>query len=377
MSKKTKRNRTKRNLDKNDATDSTITRSQLRKNNKVSWWPRILKTTVIVFLCGVLAALAYGAKVFVETDSLLENAYQPVKRNTTINDDIDPIKDPIAILILGVDNNDDRQLESTRTDAMLLATVSPITQKISLVSIPRDTYTQINSPTFVGMEKINAAYAFGEVESSIDAVENLMNIPINYYMTVDFKAFEEIVDVLDGVEAEVPVDFVEQNAAGKEVVSLKKGLQKLNGEQALAFARTRKIDNDVMRGSRQQEIMQAVLKKGMKLGSVTKLTEVMTALDGHFWTDMDMNTMMKVAQSGITSSYDFDSYIFSWLSFDYYGSSMVGLHGDSLDYISHRLRLSLGLDEADERDVEGYEFVSNGLISEKTFPLDGMAIINP
>lgn len=364
---------TKENKNEKSVRGTRLTAMKREAKGRYVKWGKVV---IILALAAILGVLLYGVKLLNDTDNFLNEAYQPVKRETSINDNIDPIKDPIAILILGIDNNDERNLESTRTDAMLLATVSPVTKEINLVSIPRDTYTKIKSPEFLGMDKINAAYAYGEIESTMDAVENLMNVPINYYITVDFKAFEDIVDAFDGVEVDVPFNFVEQNAKSEFTVKLKKGKHTLNGEQALAFARTRKIDNDVMRGSRQQEIMQAVLKKAMSAGSITKFEEVMRALSGHFWTDMDMGTMLKIVQSGLATDYDFESYIFSWMSFDYYGVSMVGLHDDSLEYISHKMRVSLGLDKPDKRDKKGYKLKTDGEVSPRTFPNDGMAVIN-
>lgn len=362
-------------------THSRTSRRGSKSDDKLKkWFVASLKVLLILVLTTVLVIVAYGAKLLSSADKTLDNAYTPVKRETTINDGIDPIKDPIAVLVLGIDDNEDRQLGVARTDAMLLATVSPTTGNISMVSIPRDTYTQINSPMFVGKDKINSAYSYGEVEASIDAVGNLMNIPINYYVTLDFQAFENIVDAIGGVEIDIDFSFVEQNAQSEEIVQLEKGRHLLDGEKALAYARTRKLDNDVMRGSRQQEVMEAVLAKSMKLGSVTKFQSVITALDGHLWTDMDMSTMLKVVESGLKTDYSFNSYIFDWMSFDYPMAdgmtNMVGLNEDSLDFISHRLRVSLGLDQPDERDQPGYEFQTNGIVSPETFPQDGLAMVN-
>ena len=377
-------NRSKRKNNEPNSLDGAHPSRSSRRDAGSSQWKtwliNALKVLVILVLTLVLVVVAYGAKLLSSADKAIDKAYTPVKRETTINQNIDPIKDPISILILGIDDNEDRQIGVARTDAILLATVNPTTGKISMVSIPRDTYTQINSPNFVGKDKINSAYAYGEVEATIDAVENLMNVPINYYLTLDFKAFEDIVDAVDGVEIDVKFDYLEQNAKSEFVIQLERGRHLLNGEQTLAYARTRKVDDDIMRGSRQQEVMQAVLAKAMKLGSIPKFQNLISAVDGHFWTNMDMDAMLKIVESGLKTTYSFDSYIFSWMSFDYPTgdgiSNMVGLHQDSLDYISHRMRFNLGLDQADQRDEPGYVFESNGVVAPSTFPQDGLAIVN-
>ena len=353
-----------------------VKRKEMTKATALEKRKKNIRIMIILLLSLLLVVIAYSANVFTTVNGFLNDSYKPLNRNSTINDNIDPLKDPISILVLGIDNNDERNLEATRTDAMLLVTVSPKNGKISQVSIPRDTYTQINSKKYTGKAKINSAYAYGDIEATVDAVENLMNVPINHYVTIDFQAFEQIIDAFDGVEVDVPYDYTEQNAKGQFKIKLKKGRHVLNGEEALAFARTRKADDDVKRGSRQQEVMQALLKKAMGLGSITKFQDVVKALRGHFWTDMNMPTMLAVAQSGLTNNYDFESYVFSWMSFTYYGESMVGLHEDSLDYISHRMRYNLGLDKADERDMKGFKLKSNGVVAPETFPEDGMAIID-
>ena len=125
---------------------------------------------------------------------------------------------------------------------MILMTFNPINKDISMVSIPRDTYTYMSIPNqFEGMTKINLRYSFGEAEVAIDAVEDLMELPINYYITVDFTAFEDIVNAVGGVEVDVPYDIKEQNAKGKFVIDLKEGRQHLTGEEALALLEQEKV----------------------------------------------------------------------------------------------------------------------------------------
>ncbi len=359
-----------------------ITRAQLRAKKKkkpkgiLLTLGKIMLSLVLVVLLG---GVFYGAKMLIDTNNLLNASYKP-RANSYENEQIDVMKEPISVLVLGVDNNEERGLETTRTDSMLLLSVNPDDAVISMTSIPRDTYTYIETEAFMGYDKINAAYAYGGVDASIQAVEELLAVPINYYLTLDFQAFENIVDALDGIEIDVPFDLKEMNAQDKVTVNLKKGKQTLDGEEALAFARTRKIDNDIERGGRQQQVVQAVAKKAMQIGTISKYKSILQALDGHIETDMPMGDILSLASSALTKSYTFDSYMFSWMSFDYYGYgetvSMVGLHEDSLAYISHKFRVSLGLDEKDERDEPGYEFVSNGLVSPKTYPQDGMVIEN-
>ena len=106
----------------------------------------------------------------------------------------------------------------------------------------------------------------------MEAVEKLLQVPVDYFVKFNFNSFTKIVDGLDGIEVDVPVEFTEQNSKDEpDTIHLKKGLQKLNGEEALALARTRHIDSDAMRGQRQQLVMEAILSKLKSVGSITKL----------------------------------------------------------------------------------------------------------
>lgn len=357
------------------------------KKNKKRQLPFLIKSLIIIILFSVIGAATYGAKLLADANNALDSAYKPRKKVSTmngkklnnLNDNIDPLKDPISILVMGIDDDEERALGSARTDTMMLLTINPKTEIISMVSIPRDTFTQINTDAFTGKDKICIAYTYGGDEAAIQAVQDLMNVPINYYLTVDFISFEKVIDALGGVEIDVPFDIHQHYASENYTdgpVIIHKGKQVLNGENALVYARMRKVDTDIERGKRGQEVVQQAVKKASDVGSISKYNDVIQAIDGHFWTDMPKDTMMAIAQSGLKKNYKFENYTFSWMSFDYFihgmNMNMVGLHEDSLDYISHKMRLSLGLDEPDERDQGNFEFVSNQIVSPKTSPDEGI-----
>ena len=93
-------------------------------------------------------------------------------------------------------------------------------------------------------------------------MERFLNVPVDYYVKFNFESFVQIVDSLGGIDIDVPVTFTEQDSKDQAgMIHLEKGYQHLNGEQALALARTRKIDSDAMRGQRQQLVIEAIAKK--------------------------------------------------------------------------------------------------------------------
>jgi len=109
---------------------------------------------------------------------------------------------------------------------------------------------------------------------------------------MNFNAFIDVIDALDGVEVDVPFTFSEQDSEDHaKAITLKKGLQQLDGEEALAFARTRKIDSDIQRGLRQQQIFKAILAKGSSVKSITNYTDVMEAVGKNMSTDLTFDQM--------------------------------------------------------------------------------------
>ncbi|TKH14466.1 LytR family transcriptional regulator, partial [Bacillus wiedmannii] len=224
---------------------------------------------------------------------------------------VKPITNNVSVLIMGVDESDVRGKEygeAIRTDALLLATFNKDSKTVKLLSIPRDTYTYI--PVEKKKDKITHAHAYGSTkngkdggpQASIDAVEKLMNVPVDYFVKFNFKSFMKIVDDLGGIEVDVPVEFTEQDSNDTaDAIHLKKGVQKLNSEEALALARTRHIDSDAMRGQRQQLVIEAILKKLTSVGSVTKVGNIIDDINGQFVTNLTFDDMLSFYKYGSDS----------------------------------------------------------------------------
>lgn len=137
---------------------------------------------------------------------------------------------------------------------------------------------------------------------------------------------------------------------GKKV-HFEKGIQHLNGEEALAFSRERKIDNDIMRGFRQQLVLEAVKDKAMQLNSISKYIKIIESLEGQMQMDLNMRQIKTILQDFlIGKDYEVEQLAFDWRAFSNRGHSMVELYQDSIDHVAHQLRVSLGLEKKDERD---------------------------
>src|SRR5690606_9437088 len=146
---------------------------------------------------------------------------------------VEPLHDNISILFIGVDDSEARDQDdhNIRSDALVLATLNNEDKSIKLVSIPRDTYTYIPDAGYE--DKITHAYALEGPSSTIESVEELLEVPVDYYVRMDFQAFIEVVDSLGGIEAEVPYDLEEKDENDIHgAIVLKEGLQELNGSEA-------------------------------------------------------------------------------------------------------------------------------------------------
>jgi len=281
----------------------------------------------------VLGASVYGAKLLATAEQTVQESYHEIDRERVA--EINPIEDPVSFLIIGVDDNEERNLGSSRADSLIYATFDPSTNDINMVSIPRDTYTGIVlNDEIQQYNRINASYAIGEEKATIESVENLLDSPVHYYATFNFNAFMEVIDALGGIEVNVPISFSEQDSTGKaNQIHLEKGLQTLNSEEALALARTRKIDNDVKRGERQQLIIQAILKKALSIGSIPKYTDAIEAVGSNMRTNMQIDDMFAVIRAGMKEPIEVHTHIFEWSPLEKYGASMVQLEPASLEVI--------------------------------------------
>ena len=124
---------------------------------------------------------------------------------------VDPKEDSVSILIMGVDDSKERNFgDATRTDALILATFNVNDKSVKMVSIPRDSYVYI--PEEKKKDKITHAHAFGGTEATIETVEELFDIPVDYFFKVNFNAFIDVVDALGGITVDVPITFTEQDS---------------------------------------------------------------------------------------------------------------------------------------------------------------------
>lgn len=203
--------------------------------------------------------------------------------------------DGMNVLMMGVDEreNDD----APRTDTMILANINNKDNRIALLSIPRDTKVRI--PGY-GVNKINAANVLGGPEMAKDVVAEITGMPVDYYITTNFSGFKGIVDALGGVTVDVEKNMyhTERAYGGAYNINLKKGVQQLDGDQALMYARYRNDAlGDITRTQRQLKLLTAIGEEAMQPSTITKLTRLIPEVYKNVETDMGMKQMMAMAKA--------------------------------------------------------------------------------
>ncbi|MGE7690606.1 LCP family protein [Lysinibacillus sp. NPDC097214] len=254
----------------------------------------IIKVSLLLIASLAICVTAYGVYLTKQVKHAADSAHENLdgrEVSALRESKVEPIHDNVSILFVGVDDSDNRGQGSdhSRSDALVLATLNNKTHTIKMLSIPRDSYVYI--PKVGYRDKITHAHALGGTLTTIDTVEKLLDIPIDYYVRMNFNAFIDVVDALGGIEAEVPYALHELDEFDKFTINLKPGMQHLNGSEALALARTRKQDSDIERGKRQQEILTAIINKVSSVGSISKYDDVIKALGDNMKTDMTFDEM--------------------------------------------------------------------------------------
>lgn len=251
-------------------------------------------------------------------------------------------KKPISILVLGVDQGLEGRNDKGNSDTIILVTVNPTTKKATMTSIPRDTLTEIlgeTSNTSYYMFKVNSAYQFGGSSGSIKTVSAMLNVPINYYVEVNLKALESLVNALGGVDVNVPFSF------SYDWCDFKKGKQHLDGRHAIAYARMRYDDprGDYGRQLRQRQIIQAVVKKGLSVNGLVNYQKLLKVFAKYVKTNLTFGDMTSLAINYRSAASNISSGYIQGHDATISGTSLQIASTEELQKWSNKLRKSLGL----------------------------------
>ncbi|HST06101.1 MAG TPA: LCP family protein [Chloroflexia bacterium] len=219
------------------------------------------------------------------------------------------------VLVLGTDMRPGDTEHTPRSDTILLANIDTISHTVRIMSIPRDLIVTI--PGY-GENKINAAYVFGEYYHepgggpalAVQTVSDLFNVPVDYYVTLNFDGFRSIVDAVGGIAVDVPYsidddsypDDQDGDPNGTITVHFDAGWQFMDGKTALRYARTRHADNDFARSRRQLQVIMAVRQKALSLDLLPSIPSLMDQLGGLVQTNIPFDQQLGLAQLGFNMS---------------------------------------------------------------------------
>src|SRR5699024_9292462 len=251
-----------------------------RKKSKKLWLKIPLAFIVLVFLgIGGYAYSVYNnAKKTVD-----QKIHEPVSSIDTgkTKQKIKEVE-PLNILLLGIDADGE---EKGRSDAVMILTLDPKNDQMQLVSIPRDTRTEIAGKGTV--DKINHAYAFGGSEMAIETVENFLDIELDYFVRINMAGFKQLVDELGTITVYNDIAWSD----GSYDFSF--GPTEMDGDKTMAFVRMRKQDpdGDFGRTKRQRQVIEGIVNEGASVASVTKLNGLIDVLGNNMGSNLEFDDM--------------------------------------------------------------------------------------
>ena len=271
--------------------------------------------TVLTLL--VAGGLFMGAKLYITQKNLFRGGggAPALAKNVDINKLKGEGDGRVNILLLGVGGPGHNAPDLS--DTIMLASVDPVNHKSALLSLPRDLWVRIPGD---GYQKVNAAYAYGKQQSFsksdagkakdginlVDStLENVLGIPIHYHAVINFKAFQQLVDSVGGVDANVPPElsarenFWIEGTNRHYLLNAPAGQQHFDGMKALSFARERHNDSDFVRSQRQRLMITAIRSKVFNLGTFSnpvKMSNLLNSLGSNVYTDFSLADLQRVYQ---------------------------------------------------------------------------------
>lgn len=261
---------------------------------------KILKAIgIILIILIIIAATSIGTITWYVQSKL--NKIQTVevdKNEIEITEGVEEnLKEYRNIALLGIDTAKDSYSTGNRSDCIIIASINNKTKEVKLLSVYRDTYLELTDRS---LDKVTHAYSYGGPTLTLSTLNTNLDLDITEFVTVNFNTVKDIVEALGGVEITVT------NEEATQIPGISSaGTYNLNGEQALAYSRIRKIDSDYKRTERMRTVIDASLKK-VKTKNVAQLNSLVDQLLPEIYTNIDSKEILSlipsVASYNITES---------------------------------------------------------------------------
>lgn len=254
-----------------------------------------LKKGLLIFFSMFLVfsvAIGFGINYYLDNEHDAKMKENEEKKVEGLEEKDPELQERVNILLMGVDFLDtsgEQGQRGTRTDTIMLFSYNPKTNQSFLLSIPRDSRVPIEGH---GMDKINHAHSYGGTDLSIQTITDFLGQPIHHYAKVDYTAISELVDAMGGIE----IDVAQNMYYGPLNISFKKGLQTLNGDQAVKYLRYRSYPRgDEDRVQVQQGFIQVMMDELLTPAAITKLPQYIDIMNKNVETDMSKKQMIEFA----------------------------------------------------------------------------------
>ena len=307
---------------------------------------------VTIFVTTVIAIGAYATSAYFFSANEFSKTFKNYKNiksdNTTIKEN-----KPISILLMGVDTGTYNRTDtwSGNSDTMIVVTINPKTKKTTMTSLERDIYVNLTGPEDNDMNgvaaKLNVAYASGGAEMALMTVNKLLNMNIDYYMQMNMQGLVDLVDAVGGITVTNNFDFPISIAENEPdyTATVEPGTHKINGDQALVYARMRYDDpeGDYGRQKRQREVIQKVMKKILSLDSVASYRKILSAVSKNMQTNIEINSSTIPSLLGYSDALsDIKSYQLKGDGQEINGVSYQIVSNDHLLKIQNTIKKALG-----------------------------------
>ncbi len=257
-----------------------MTKEKSKKKKKA----RKIFGIILLLLFAILAGMVVGGYSYI-ADKLGKIGYdnlaeEEIASNAGIKEQLAQYRN---IALLGLDARTDTFTGTTRSDCIIIASIYKKNKEVKLVSVYRDTYLDIPEK---GLDKVTHAYAYGGAKLTLSTLNTNLDLNITEYITVNFETLKTVVDAIGGVK----ITLTEKEVASIPNIS-SAGTYNLNGEQALAYARIRKIDTDYQRTERMRDVLTAIFEK-IKSFSLGELNDLLDTVLPHLRTNIQSSEIL-------------------------------------------------------------------------------------
>lgn len=323
-----------------------------KKRRMIGW------SIFAILLIVIGSGLIWGYGAYKNAKKTFKQTYDStnIQKSRNVSSVIKSGKPPLNILLLGTDTGALGRHDTGRTDTMILASINPKKETVYLTSIARDTKVVVPGDS-MPYEKINAAYTIGGAGTAVKTVQNLLNVPIDFYAIINMGGLKTMVDAVGGVSVTPPLTFQYGHAnvtKGQKVT--------LNGKQALDYSRMRDDDpkGDYGRQKRQKQVIQALVMKMINISSLTRYKNILSSLNGNFKSDLTFDDMIAIRAKYGDATHHIKSQTLQGQDAMIDNLAYQVVSDDELLKVTNKLRSVLELSKASELTTDQKTAVDSG-----------------